>query len=129
MGAIAEDNLKMEIASLEERCNRLKSLLESETAIRRINVEKANRADMLQEKLKHTSSEVSKVDVMYLMYPSYKCSLALVGRMPCNASTPVKRFKFADKIRVGRKIACGRQQSPERALAARQSIFTTGIPE
>ena len=58
MSAINEQNAKLEIAALESRNERLSSILEAETVLRKQSDEKANKFDASEPELQQLRREV-----------------------------------------------------------------------
>lgn len=58
VAGITEENQRLEIAALEDRCRRLTNMLEAETIVRRQNEEKATKYDLAAADLSKLQKEV-----------------------------------------------------------------------
>lgn len=66
LSGITEENQRLEISALKDRCERLNAMLESESVVRRANEEKASKFDMADSELQKLRREVRSFQSLYI---------------------------------------------------------------
>jgi len=68
MAGITEENQRLEIAALTDRCVRLTNLQESEGALRRKYEDRANRCDLAEAELQRQRKEVEYINGVHFPF-------------------------------------------------------------
>ena len=67
VSGISEENQRLEVAALQDRCQRLNAMLEAESAVRKLNEDKAGKYEMAEDELLKLRKEV-RVFVYLFVY-------------------------------------------------------------
>lgn len=124
ISGITEENQRLEIAALKDRCSRLNSMLEAETALRRTNEEKASKFELADDEVRKLRKEI--VEVRSTMEQQAAAVAALqqsedAARKAADDSTRLKDMLQMDKTHLQQEVRGLESRLDEKSRAADNS--------